>query len=334
MEYNKLIELLKGHKVYLQMHNFPDPDALASAYGLQQFLKAFDIESKICYDGSIDKLNTKRMVTTFEIEVKSADQIAEMASNDYVVTVDGQKNNANFTDFIGNEVACIDHHPLYNDYEYKYKDIRIVGACSSIIAEYFYNSDIEIDRKTATALLYGIRMDTASFSRGVTDLDIEMFGYLHPIVDNNLINSMFNNNMELEDLRAYGAAIENIIIYDNIGFASIPFDCPDALIAMVSDFILGLDVVEVSVVYSKREGGYKFSIRNETEYAHSGYLVMNALEGVGNGGGHFTMAGGYIPSENLEKLGIDVDYAIRERFIKVINKQICEYRNNNSTFNN
>ncbi len=334
MDYKKLVELLKGHKVYLQMHNFPDPDALASAYGLQQFLNAFDVESEICYDGSIDKLNTKRMVSVFEIDVKSSDEISEMTSKDYVVTVDGQKNNANFTDFIGDEVACIDHHPIYNDYEYKYKDIRIVGACSSIIAEYFYRSDIEIDKKTATALLYGIRMDTASFSRGVTELDIDMFGYLHPIVDNNLINSMFNNTMELEDLRAYGAAIENIIIYDNIGFANIPFDCPDALIAMVSDFILGLDVVEVSVVYSKREEGYKFSIRNESEYIHSGDLVKNALDGVGSGGGHFTMAGGYIPCDKLEKLGVDVDYAIRERFIKIINKQICEYRKNNSNFNN
>ena len=45
---HQLIELLKGHKVYLQTHNFPDPDALASAYGLQQFLKHYDIDSTIC----------------------------------------------------------------------------------------------------------------------------------------------------------------------------------------------------------------------------------------------------------------------------------------------
>lgn len=321
MDYNKLVELLSGHKVYLQTHNFPDPDALASAYGLQQFLAKFNIESQICYDGSIDKLNTKRMISIFDMDVKSAEEILDMVSGDYVVTVDGQKNNANFTDLVGNEVACIDHHPIYNSYEYKYRDIRIVGACSTIIAEYFYESGLYIDTKTATALLYGIRMDTASFSRGVTELDIKMFGYLHPLVDNNIINSMFNNIMELEDLRAYGAAIENIKIYDNIGFANIPFECPDALIAMVSDFILGLDVVEISVIYAKRDGGYKLSVRNETEYVHSGHLVMAALEGVGNGGGHFTMAGGYIPGKSLDKLGIDIDYDIRERFIKAIYRQ-------------
>ena len=30
--------MLKNHNVYIQTHNFPDPDAIASAFGLQQFL--------------------------------------------------------------------------------------------------------------------------------------------------------------------------------------------------------------------------------------------------------------------------------------------------------
>lgn len=31
----ELVEILKGHKTYIQTHNFPDPDAIASAFGLQ-----------------------------------------------------------------------------------------------------------------------------------------------------------------------------------------------------------------------------------------------------------------------------------------------------------
>ena len=161
-------------------------------------------------------------------------------------------------------------------------------------------------------------MDTDSFCRGVTELDIEMFGYLHPIADDSVLINMFNNVMELEDLRAYGAAIENIVIYDNVGFAHIPFDCPDALIAMVSDFILGLDVVEIAIVYADRDGGYKFSVRNETDKVHAGKLIAQALECIGNGGGHFTMAGGYISSDKISQLGEDIDYDIRTRFLNTI----------------
>lgn len=31
-----LVTLCQGHLVYIQTHNFPDPDAIASAYGLQK----------------------------------------------------------------------------------------------------------------------------------------------------------------------------------------------------------------------------------------------------------------------------------------------------------
>ena len=34
----QLVELLRGHRTYIQTHNFPDPDAIASAFGLQHFL--------------------------------------------------------------------------------------------------------------------------------------------------------------------------------------------------------------------------------------------------------------------------------------------------------
>lgn len=49
MAWNDLVELLKGHKTYLQTHNFPDPDAIACAYGLSELLKAKGIDAEICY---------------------------------------------------------------------------------------------------------------------------------------------------------------------------------------------------------------------------------------------------------------------------------------------
>ena len=35
---NDLVSLCRNHPVYIQTHNFPDPDAIASAYGLQKLL--------------------------------------------------------------------------------------------------------------------------------------------------------------------------------------------------------------------------------------------------------------------------------------------------------
>ena len=227
MDWRRLVQLLKNHMVFLQTHNFPDPDALAAAYGMQVFLKANGVESTICYAGKIEKNSTKRMIDEFGIKAIHIDDIPRMVEEDYIVTIDAQKYNSNITDFPGDEVACIDHHPTVIPCAYEYSDIRICGACCSIVTDYFIESDTTMDSNTATALLYGLKMDTDSFNRGVTDFDIAMFGYLHKIADNQKINAMYNNNMEIEDLHAYGEAIRNIQIYENVGFAKIRFDCPD-----------------------------------------------------------------------------------------------------------
>lgn len=318
MKWESLVELLKGHVVYLQTHNFPDPDALAAAFGMQGFLNANGVKSTICYAGKIEKNSTKRMLDEFGIEAIHIDELPHMTEEDYIVTIDAQKYNSNITDFIGDEVACIDHHPTMIPCSYKYSDIRICGACCSIVTSYYIESNTSMDRNTATALLYGLKMDTESFNRGVTDFDIEMYAYLHKLADNQKIVSLHNNNMEIEDLQAYGEAIRNIQIYDNVGFAKISFDCPDALVAMISDFVLALDVVEFSVIYATREGGYKFSVRNETRQYHAGMVTQKALDGLGGGGGHFSMAGGVIVAEKLGLLGNNQDFAIRKRFMDAI----------------
>lgn len=316
MNWKALIEILDGHIVYIQTHNYPDPDAMASALGLQVFLKHHGIESKLCYDGTIEKLNTKRMIDVFGFEIFNIKDIPEMTEEDYIVTVDAQKYNANITDFIGDEVACIDHHPTFIDCEYKYKDVRIVGACSTLIASYFKESNTQMDSNTATALLYGLRVDTNSLSRGVTALDIEMYSYLYQYLDEAKLIAVNSSSMELADLQAYGAAISNIRIFNNIGFAEIPFDCPDALVAMVSDFILDLNVVEFSVVFATREDGLKFSVRSEIPSLDAGKIVASALKDIGDGGGHAMMAGGFVSKANIEKMKHLKRYEIEQRFVQ------------------
>lgn len=316
-----LIELLRGHKVYLQTHNFPDPDAISSAFGLKRYLEYYGITSTICYVGSIDRFNTRKMMDTFGIEIYSYDDIRDMQAEDYIVHVDCQKPNANTTDLLGNEVACVDHHPVFVKTEdYKFEDIRIVGACASIVASYFQTSGVPMDEDVATALAYGIKMDTADFVRGTTAFDMDMMAYLFDYISTEKLNSMYNSTIEFQDLKAYGAAIEHIEVFDYVGFTYIPFECPNSLVAIISDFILSLDVVDVAVVYSINSDGIKFSVRSERADVDAGKLIYQALDGIGSGGGHAAMAGGFVSHEALNKIGRDYDRKLKELFMKTIRK--------------
>ena len=113
-DFSQLASLCLGKHIYIQTHNFPDPDAIASVFGLQRLLSLYDIPSTLCYDGRIDKLSASKMLEAFQIEMCPYEQLRpNMTEEDYIICVDAQKHSGNITDFVGNEMACIDHHPTF-----------------------------------------------------------------------------------------------------------------------------------------------------------------------------------------------------------------------------
>lgn len=317
----KLDELLREinrEHVYIQTHNFPDPDAIASAYGLQRLLAHRGIRSTICYKGKIDRYSTEKLRELMQIEFLNVEDIESvLCEEDEVILVDAQKGNSNIINITGDEIICIDHHPYNDKYQYRFMDIRPeVGACATMIAQYFYENDIPIDEKIATALTYGIRIDTNNLTRGVSKLDVEMIYRMFDQCDYEIIHMLENSTLCFEDLVAYSKAISSIEVYDDISFADTGDDCP--VIANISDFMLALKEVTFSVVYSRKEGGIKLSVRSEKSSLDAGKIIGKALEEIGNGGGHASMAGGFVPFDGNEQQAVVLMDSIKERFTNVI----------------
>lgn len=317
---DRIIEQINRRHVYIQMHNFPDPDAIASAFGLQELLKYCGIESTICYKGTIERYSTERMRQMLRIKLENIENLSDrLTEDDEVILVDAQKGNSNIINIKGDEIICIDHHPTFEKYEYRFADIRPeVGACASIIAQYFIENNIPMNKRIATALTFGIRMDTKNLSRGVSKLDMEMLYQMFDWCDQDMIHSLENSNLYFEDLMAYSRAISSIQVYANISFADTGKDCPEGLIASVSDFMLALVEVTFSIVYSRKRDGIKLSVRSEWPELDAGKIISRALDGIGNGGGHAAMAGGFVPFKGTD---VELDLLIRdiqERFIRVV----------------
>jgi nanoRNase/pAp phosphatase (c-di-AMP/oligoRNAs hydrolase) len=313
-----IADIVQGFEVFIQGHNFPDADSIASAYGMKRLLETKDIASDIIYVGKIERLTISRMVEILGIHVILDEDEGRLSEDDQIIIVDAQKNNSNIKDCPGAEVVCIDHHPLTGGAEYSFSDIRPeVGACSSIIASYFLEADIVPDARTATALLYGIYMDTLGLRRGTSNFDVEMFNALYPHVDHELLETLHSNTMNFEELIAFGDAIKNIQVYDNVAIVRLDTECSDGLISEIGEFILNLLEIELSVVYAIRENGVKLSLRSELPQINAGVAMVEALDGIGSGGGHVEMAGGFIHNEKIPR---DLDDEIRARFLKVFEK--------------
>lgn len=86
--------------------------------------------------------------------------------------------------------------------------------------------------------------------------------------------------------------------------------------------ILCLPLVEVSfsVVYSRKKEGIKISVRSERPTLDAGKIISKALKGIGSGGGHATMAGGFVPFDGNDREEDLMIQNIRERFIDVISR--------------
>lgn len=319
--FEKLRKEINREHVYIQTHNFPDPDAIASAYGLQCLLRHYGIESTICYKGKIDRYSTEKLQEMMQIEFLNIEELASvLTEEDEVILVDAQKGNSNIINMTGDEIICIDHHPRNDKFEYRFCDIRPeIGACATMIAEYFFENDVPMDEKIATALTYGIRIDTNNLARGVSKLDFEMIYRMYDLCDYETIHMLENSNLCFEDLVAYAKAISSIEVYDNISFADTGEDCP--VIANISDFMLALKEVSFSVVYSRRDGGIKLSVRSEKASLDAGKIVSKALAGIGNGGGHAVMAGGFVPFAGSAQEAVVLLDEIKERFVSAIGEQ-------------
>lgn len=316
----QLISNIVSDKVFIQTHNFPDPDAISSAFGLQYLLKINGIDATICYKGKIDRYNTRKMMELFGISATNVDVLGNFDDDSVIVLVDAQKKSGNTYELEVDNVISIDHHPVFEQVDYLYADIRgDIGACASIIASYFFENDIEMPENIATALLYGIKIDTAQMTRGVSALDLDMFYKLFFKAKKEHIAILESNSGQLEDLKAYGSAIESISIEEQISFANTGTDCNEALIAEIADFMVELKDVYFSVVYSVKKEGIKISARSTSSSGcNAGKVIIEALDGIGTGGGHVEMAGGYVSfRRNRESADILIE-KVKERIKAVV----------------
>jgi nanoRNase/pAp phosphatase (c-di-AMP/oligoRNAs hydrolase) len=297
-----LVEILRSapDEIFIQPHNVPDPDAIAASLGLYYLLNHRGLAKvKIVYDQEIEKANSLKMLELFNVPVIRLADAHTLGAEDWAVLVDVQKGNSNITDLATDEVATIDHHEYKGNQGYRFEDVRPdAGSCSAIISEYFFENNIAVPQEIATALLYGIFMDTDNLARGASTLDIDMFYKLYSLSDITKIVELRGNEISIRDLNLYAEAFKTVEIYDELGFLRL-VSTNDSLLGAASDIVVSVSGVNIVVAYAIRDMGIKLSIRSTSPRIKANDLVRYLVEGVGVGGGHNHMAGGFIPKENI-----------------------------------
>ena len=300
--------------VYIQTHNVPDADAVASAYGLQYLLKKCGIASRLIYEGEIQTNTVHRMIRELAIDIRHNSRYP-IKARDKIIIVDACKGNRNVTDLIGDEIAVIDHHQVSKSDDVPFNDIRPeYGSCSSIIFSYFNELGLRVPSRVATALLVGLNVDTNLLTRGVHIKDVETYYLLFPKADFGHVNSILRNYYSLDDLDSFRYVIDHLRIHKELAYCYLDKGCPQNLLGIMGDFILSLREVDFVVLCSKNDGRVFFSLRNERSEWNAALIIQEILKGIGSGGGHADMAGGVMNASSR----FDQEEMF-ERFIAALN---------------
>lgn len=303
----QLIDTVRNEKfVYIQPHNFPDHDAVASAFALQILLEEFDISSRLVYEGEIQRDSLKELIRNLKIDIRHISEY-QMTAEEKIIVVDGCKGNKNVTDLIGDEIAVIDHHQVTKPDDVPLCDIRQeYGSCSTIICSYFEELNLEIPQRAATALIVGIDMDTALFTRDAALEDVSSYAKLYTRGDIRLVNTILRNYIQLKDLKFYKKVIENVSVTGEFAYCYFPEGCNQNLLGILGDFLLALQEIDFVVLAADNGGRINLSVRNEREEWNAALVVQNVLKDIGFGGGHADMAGGIIRQfDSYKKLDLE-----------------------------
>lgn len=299
----KLHDLLQYNNIYIQCHDNPDADALASAFGLYTYFKSKNINTYIVYGGrnQITKPNLQLMISTLHIPVNYLPEKSDKFDG-LLLTVDCQYGQGNVTPLSADYTASIDHHQPYTNIPLQ--EIRsYLGSCSTLIWRLLSDEgyDVNSNKPLATALYYGLMTDTSNFVESLHPLDRDMQDSL--IYDKNLITRFVNSNISIKELEIAGIALIRHIYNDDHRFAVVHSEsCDPNILGLISDLVVQVDKIDSCVVYNNAEGGFKLSVRSCIKEVKANELVEYLTDKIGSGGGHTDKAGGFIFENMYEEL--------------------------------
>lgn len=297
----RLADLLPFDDIVIQCHDDPDADALACGFAAWRYFQAHGKQARFLYGGGrpIQKSNVTWMVARLGIPVDYVTALDHPP--ELLLYVDCQPGGRNVQPFPALRRAVIDHHPFdregYPGSDLLDADVRDdYGACATILWSLLCGEGyaLERDQPLATALYYGLFMDTCKFQDLYHIADRHMRDALEPLYDLRALDELKTRNISLDELQAVGRALAGCRREDQFTIARAD-PCDPNLLGIIADQMLETDGVDVCVAYCMLPAGAKISVRSCLQEARADDLAR-CLTG---GSGHERKAGGFLPNREL-----------------------------------
>lgn len=261
----ELLEKHRGDRQIVLLQDFPDPDALASAWAYQLIAQQYNIQAEIIYAGAISHQENIALVKLTGLPVKRLNMpnLREKDLQGYqgCVLIDNQGTTCQLLALVREAkipvTVIIDHHSLQEDLSPEFVDIRpSTRATATILTQYLQAGLLKLDSsisehvKCATALMHGIRSDTNRLMQAQEE-DFLAAGYLSRYYDSQLLNAVLQTYRSKRVMDVIERSLTNRIVKNNFSIAGVGYlryDDRDA-IPQAADFLVTEENVHTALVY-------------------------------------------------------------------------------------
>ena len=317
----EFFSLLKKRRIYIQTHDIPDPDALASAEAFRLIAKGFGIRAKIVSNGLPHRRENTTLIKECKIAItplkslviNSPDQCAWV----YIDCLPGGGNVTLHPFAPGNLYLVIDHHgkpknSLKKGEQAFYIYDSHAGATATMLGELLFGLNIPFPPRLASALSYAIITDTQDFNRRASKKDIHIYASLFPRVNHRLISRIRNTTRPRIFFRTLYNSLGNAEYYRHIAWVRVGEVKSGEIVAQMADFILSTERITWALALGYTSEKLYLSLRSSSPQAECGRLIRRIVpRSPFTVGGHDLLAGGFIPIDS----STDVE-ALHEVIIK------------------
>ena len=287
-----LREFARGDKVIpILLHPDPDPDAVSSAFAIATLLGGDPQRTPIVTLNQMTRPENRRMAELLHIRVTEVTE-DELRHFERVITVDTQPRGLQQDG--RPRMAVIDHHPHEDCYTAEFFDVRShYGATATMVTEYLRAVDPKLVHEgLATALLFGIKTDTDSLTRGVSPADVSAYAWLQALADPHLIRRFERPSYAVDTAHAYGVALAGAQCDDGLCVTWLGRLDEDEthVLADIADFCLAIENITWVVVGGHLEDDVVLTVRHTGTGVGAGEVARALAQDGGSGGGHATMA--------------------------------------------
>lgn len=256
-----------GDRHLVLIQDFPDPDALSSAWAYKLICQNYDIGCDIYYSGTLSHQENIALVRLTGLPARrwnpnSHNNQPKLNQYQGYVLLDTQGTTCQLTTLVENAniplLIVIDHHAPQDELTAELTDLRPhIRATATILTQYLQSNELlTLDRgntnhvKCTTALMHGLRSDTNHLMHAA-EADFMAAAYLSNYYDPQLLGAILQASRSRRVMDVIERSLRNREVQNNVSIAGVGYlryEDRDA-IPQAADFLVTEENVHTAVVY-------------------------------------------------------------------------------------